>query len=230
MRFGRVIALVLLPVVLSACGGAEPSHPLATAPAAPILEPSAPPAPRFVNTAPDAGLTALLYCGGVSKDHLLESTGTGAALIDYDGDGRLDAFLVNAWALDEEPSRVRVKGRNFLYHNMGGGRFEDVTDRAGVGGDGWGGGVCAGDYDDDGRIFSSPASVDAGYTGTGETGLSSKSPTAPASPARGGRPVRHSSTPTATATWISMSPTTSTPRLTRSWRHAGRRPGAKRSK
>jgi enediyne biosynthesis protein E4 len=152
MRFGRVIALVLLPVVLSACGGAEPSHPLATAPAAPSLKPSVPPAPRFVNAAPDAGLTALLYCGGVSKDHLLESTGTGAALIDYDGDGRLDAFLVNAWALDEEPSRVRVKGRNFLYHNLGGGRFEDVTDRAGVGGDGWGGGVCAADYDDDGRI------------------------------------------------------------------------------
>ena len=152
MRFGRVIASVLLPVVLSACGGAEPSHPLATAPAASTPEPSVPPAPRFVNAAPDAGLTALLYCGGVSKDHLLESTGTGAALIDYDGDGRLDAFLVNAWALDEEPSRVRVKGRNFLYHNMGGGRFEDVTDRAGVGGDGWGGGVCAGDYDDDGRI------------------------------------------------------------------------------
>ena len=65
----------------------------------------------------------MLYCGGVHKDHLLESTGTGAALIDYDGDGRLDAFLVNAWALDEEPSRVRVKGRNILYRNMGGGRF-----------------------------------------------------------------------------------------------------------
>ena len=88
----------------------------------------------------------------MQKDHLLESTGTGAALIDYDGDGLLDAFLVNAWALDEEPSRVRVKGRNALYRNMGGGRFEDVTDRAGVGGDGWGGGVCAGDYDNDGRI------------------------------------------------------------------------------
>ena len=62
------------------------------------------------------------------------------------------SFLVNAWALDEEPSQVRIKGRNALYHNLGRGRFEDVTDRAGVGGDGWGGGVCAGDYDNDGRI------------------------------------------------------------------------------
>jgi hypothetical protein len=152
MRFGRVIVSVLLPVGLSACGGTEHFHPRAAAPAVPTQEQSGPPAPRFVNTAPEAGLTALLFCGGVSKDHLLESTGTGAALIDYDGDGRLDAFLVNAWALDEEPSRVRVKGRNILYHNTGGGRFEDVTDRAGVGGDGWGGGVCAGDYNDDGRI------------------------------------------------------------------------------
>ena len=152
MRFGRLIVLVLLPAGLSACGKTEPARPLAAVPAAPNLEPSVPLAPRFVNAAPEAGLTALLYCGGVSKDHLLESTGTGVALIDYDGDGRLDAFLVNAWALDEEPSRVRIKGRNILYHNKGGGRFEDVTVRAGVGGDGWGGGVCAGDYDNDGRI------------------------------------------------------------------------------
>ncbi len=68
--------------------------------------------PQFVNAAPEAGLTACFTAAARDKDHLLESTGTGAALIDYDGDGRLDAFLVNAWALDEEPSRVRVKGRN----------------------------------------------------------------------------------------------------------------------
>ena len=147
MRLRRIVALVLLSAGLSACG--KPAPPPA-APAAPV--PVLPPEPRFVNAAPAAGLTAVLYCGGPRKDHLLESVGTGAAWIDYDGDGRLDAFLVNAWALDEEPSRVRIKGRNALYRNLGGGRFEDVADRAGIGGDGWGCGVCAGDYDNDGRV------------------------------------------------------------------------------
>jgi hypothetical protein len=114
--------------------------------------PDLPANPRFVDVAREAGLTTILYCGGTDKDHILESTGTGAAFIDYDEDGRLDIFLVNAWSLDEEPSRVRVRGRNALYRNLGGGRFQDVTERAGVGGDQWGSGVCAGDYDNDGHV------------------------------------------------------------------------------
>src|SRR5207248_10276860 len=99
-----------------------------------------------------AGLAPAPSAGGRRKDRLLGWTGRGAALVDSDEDGRLDAFVVNAWALDEERSRVRVRGRNVLYRNLGGGRFEDVTDRAGVGGDGWGCGVCAGDYDNDGHV------------------------------------------------------------------------------
>ena len=98
------------------------------------------------------GLKTVLYCGGPDKDHILESVGTGAAFVDYDGDGRLDVFLVNAWALDEEPSRVRLKGRNALYRNRGDGTFEDVTERAGVADESWGCGVCAGDYDNDGHV------------------------------------------------------------------------------
>jgi enediyne biosynthesis protein E4 len=148
MRLRLILVSVLLPGGLCACQRTAPSPPIVV----PAVRPSPPRAPRFVNAAPEAGLTTVLYCGGARKDHLLESTGSGTALIDYDGDGRLDAFLVNAWALDEEPSRVRLKGQNALYRNVGGNRFEDVTERARVGGDGWGGGVCAGDYDSDGRI------------------------------------------------------------------------------
>ena len=73
-------------------------------------------------------------------------------MLDYDGDGLLDVYLVNAWQLDEKPSAVRLRGKNVLYRNLGGGRFEDVTDKAGVGDDGWGCGVCAGDYDNDGLV------------------------------------------------------------------------------
>jgi len=114
--------------------------------------PAGAPGPRFVDVAAQAGLKTVLYCGGPDKDHILESVGTGCAFVDYDGDGRLDVYLVNAWALDEHPSRVRTKGRNALYRNRGDGTFEDVTDRAKVGDESWGCGVCAGDYDNDGRV------------------------------------------------------------------------------
>jgi enediyne biosynthesis protein E4 len=124
------------------------SVPAVTPPPVPIE----PPEPHFVDVAAKAGLTRVLYCGGPDKDHILESVGTGGAFVDYDNDGRLDIFLVNAWALDEEPSRVRIKGRNALYHNKGDGTFEDVTDKAGVADESWGCGVSAGDYDNDGHI------------------------------------------------------------------------------
>lgn len=106
----------------------------------------------FVNVADKAGLSTVLLCGGTDKNHILESVGSGCAWIDFDEDGQLDLFLVNAWALDDSQRRVREKGRNALYRNMGQGRFEDVTAHAGVGGDDWGCGVCAADFDNDGHV------------------------------------------------------------------------------
>jgi len=113
----------------------------------------APPAEiRFVDVAVEAGLRTPTWCGGPDKDHLLESVGTGAAFVDYDRDGRLDIFLVNAWRLAEEPSSVVERGANALYRNLGDGRFVEVGEEAGVADDGWGCGVCAGDYDGDGFV------------------------------------------------------------------------------
>jgi len=114
--------------------------------------PAAKPEAHFVDVAEQAGLKTMIHCGGADKDHILESVGTGCAFVDYDDDGRLDIFLVNSWALDEEPSKVRHKGRNALYRNRGDGAFEDVTERAGVADESWGCGVSAGDYDNDGRV------------------------------------------------------------------------------
>lgn len=108
--------------------------------------------PWFTDIARQSGLVDPSYGGGPDKDHILESVGTGAALVDVDGDGRLDVFLVNAWVLDEDPSAVRLKGRSRLYRNNGAGQFVDVSDRAGITDDSWGCGVCAGDYDNDGHI------------------------------------------------------------------------------
>jgi enediyne biosynthesis protein E4 len=150
MNLFRTISAVVLAVSLSSCG-----TPSASPPPKPPVRPvaaSIPADPHFVEVAEQAGLKTVLYCGGADKEHILESTGTGAAFVDYDGDGWLDVFLVNAWALDEEPSRVRLKGRNALYRNRGDGTFEDVTAKAGVADESWGSGVSAGDYDNDGFV------------------------------------------------------------------------------
>ncbi len=103
---------------------------------------------RFVDIAAPAGVTAPTWCGRPEKPHIMESNGTGLAVLDYDGDGDLDLYLVNGWRL--EGSRVAERGVNRLYRNEGDGTFADVTARAGVGDDGWGSGVGVGDVDGDG--------------------------------------------------------------------------------
>ena len=97
-----------------------------------------------------ADLAAKSYCGGPTKDHILESGGSGIALFDYDGDGLLDVYVVTAAELTK--SRERVSHRNALYRNRGGLKFEDVSKQAGVDAAAWGNGVCAGDFDGDGRL------------------------------------------------------------------------------
>ena len=96
----------------------------------------------FRNIAKEAGLTQLFPNGGEkSKQFIIETTGSGAALIDFDNDGLLDIFLLSG-----------PGGYNRLYHNEGNGRFVDVTARVGLpqATDAWSQGVCAGDYDNDG--------------------------------------------------------------------------------
>jgi hypothetical protein len=95
-------------------------------------------------------LATKTYCGGPTKDHILESACGGVALFDYDGDGQLDIYLVTAAELT--PQRERIPHRNALYRNLGGWTFEDVSKRAGVDAAAWGNGACVGDYDDDGRL------------------------------------------------------------------------------
>jgi enediyne biosynthesis protein E4 len=103
----------------------------------------------FTNVARQAGLNArTVYGGQGSNTYLLETTGSGVAAIDYDGDGWTDIFLVNGSVLEGFPKGQEPT--NHLYRNRGDGTFEDVTARAGLGASGWGQGVCVGDYDNDG--------------------------------------------------------------------------------
>jgi hypothetical protein len=105
----------------------------------------------FRDIAMAAGLTARTVIGGErTKQYILETTGGGVAILDYDDDGWPDIFLVNGARL--APSPGEPEPVSHLYRNNGDGTFADVTEKAGVGGKGWGQGVCAGDYDNDGHI------------------------------------------------------------------------------
>jgi enediyne biosynthesis protein E4 len=75
----------------------------------------------------------------------------GVAAIDYDNDGRMDLFFTNGAKLPEL-KKTKPGYLNCLLHNKGDGTFEDVTARAGLGGEGLGFcfGVAAADYDNDG--------------------------------------------------------------------------------
>jgi enediyne biosynthesis protein E4 len=104
----------------------------------------------FVDVSARAGITVRNVNGGsTSKRYILESTGSGVAILDYDRDGWPDIYLVNG---SELPS-VRQSGEaptGHLFHNNHNGTFTDVTAKAGLTFAGWGQGACVGDYDNDG--------------------------------------------------------------------------------
>src|SRR5882762_9276474 len=107
------------------------------------------PAANFTDVAEKAGLTLQNIFGGVeTKKYIIETTGTGVAVFDYDNDGWPDIFLVNGTRLEGFPSDQAPT--NHLYHNNHDGTFTDVTVKAGLAATGWGQGVCVGDYDNDG--------------------------------------------------------------------------------
>ncbi len=104
----------------------------------------------FTNIARQAGLTArTIYGKQGTNTYLIETTGTGAAAFDYDGDGWIDIFLVNGSTLEGFPPGQEPT--NHLYRNRGNGTFDDVTAAAGLVQSGWGQAACAGDYDNDGH-------------------------------------------------------------------------------
>jgi hypothetical protein len=109
-----------------------------------------PPIATFVDIAEKAGLTMSEIFGGVnSKKYIIETTGTGVAIFDYDNDGWPDIFIVNGTTLED--AKTGKGPTNRLYHNNHDGTFTDVTVKAGLAASsGWGQGVCVGDYDNDG--------------------------------------------------------------------------------
>ena len=106
---------------------------------------------KFVDVGRAAGLDMkFTYGGDESKKYIIEANGSGVAFLDYDNDGWLDLFLVNGSRLEGFGDQPSPTSR--LYRNSRDGRFIDVTEKAGAGHAGWGGGVCAGDVDNDGDL------------------------------------------------------------------------------
>lgn len=109
------------------------------------------PAPAwFIDVAAPAGLTVKNVNGGAeTKRYIIEATGSGVAILDYDRDGWPDIFLVNGQALNDTAD-AKSSPTSHLLHNNHDGTFTDVTDKAGLRSVGWGQGACVGDYDNDG--------------------------------------------------------------------------------
>ena len=104
----------------------------------------------FADITKAAGLDKFHHRSGTpEKNSIIETPGSGVALLDYDNDGWLDIYLLNGSTIPalkgKEPAPQAM-----LLHNNHDGTFTDVTAKAGVANERWGFGVAVGDYDNDG--------------------------------------------------------------------------------
>jgi len=142
-------SLVLGVLLLAGCGKAPEPNSASVAPAAHGNTT----APIFEDVTQRAGLDFVHQLANGRLDNIMKSDGAGGAILDYDGDGFMDIYLVNSGPVpvlsDAPPGTPRLPNR--LYRNRGDGTFEDVTARAGVAGHGFGTTAAAADYDNDGH-------------------------------------------------------------------------------
>lgn len=124
----------------------------------PTAAPQAPSPVTFSDITAASAISFKHAASQTSQKYLPESMGAGVGLLDYDNDGRLDLFFTNGAKLEDPmpkgamPDKRDGKYWNRLYHQKSDGSFEDVTERAGVKGEGYSMGVACADFDNDGRV------------------------------------------------------------------------------
>jgi len=139
---GTIVAGVLATVLASSLGQSVSTADLVPA--------------DFEDVTAQVGVHFLHQAPHSSRKYLLETMGSGVALFDYDNDGRLDLYVLNGAPFGDYvpkgtiPEKTGPKYWNRLYHQRPDGTFEDVTEKAGLEGVGYGMGVAVGDYDNDG--------------------------------------------------------------------------------
>ncbi|HSB17998.1 MAG TPA: CRTAC1 family protein [Bryobacteraceae bacterium] len=140
-----LVVILAQPVFTQMMGGgrtAQPARPLPPGMKAPQV--------RYEDLAAKAGLNGINVSGSDKQQaYIVENTGTGVAIFDFDNDGLMDLFFVNGDRFDRNPNAPPT---HHLYRNLGGLRFEDVTTKSGIAHTDWGQGVCAGDIDNDGFV------------------------------------------------------------------------------
>ena len=110
---------------------------------------------RFEEVARQSGVRFRHAAAKTSEKLLVETMGAGVAMFDYDGDGRLDLYFVNgarlaSTAAGQRTAKADPRYWNRLFRNLGGWRFADATEPAGVAGRAYGMGTAVADYDGDG--------------------------------------------------------------------------------
>src|SRR3990172_9506037 len=98
----------------------------------------------------ETGITFIHTDGSGGQRYIVENLCSGLALFDYDGDGDEDIYFLNGAPL--KGTKVSKPPTNALYRNDGKFKFTDVTKEAWVGDTGFGLGVAAADYDNDGDL------------------------------------------------------------------------------
>src|SRR5712692_6495897 len=125
LQFTLPVGLVISILALGPAAGGEKSSPQIA---------------NFTDIAQTARLTMMNVFGGKdTKKYIIETTGTGVAIFDYDNDGWPDIFIVNGTTLEGFPQGKAPT--NHLYRNNHDGTFTDVTVNAGLAATGWGQGV-----------------------------------------------------------------------------------------
>ncbi|HEU5352361.1 MAG TPA: CRTAC1 family protein [Terracidiphilus sp.] len=112
---------------------------------------------KFVDITAQSGVHFLHRSTHTPHKYLIETMGSGVALFDCDNDGRLDIYFVNGAPITNPEAKGAIPQKtgpeywDRLYHQKPDGTFEDITEKAGLEGAGFGMGVAVGDYDNDGN-------------------------------------------------------------------------------